>query len=81
MRQPVLRYEISDVAIRLVDEAHTAWLIAQAECAHALRVWFDATAGWRDHAHQAYRAALDREEAAARDLERLSVLAAPGQVG
>jgi hypothetical protein len=60
------------VGARLADAAYTAWLVAQAESANALRAWFEARTGLRNDANLAYRAALDREEAAARDLERLS---------
>jgi hypothetical protein len=56
-----------------------AWSRAQSECRNALRVWLDSGSrpgvGSRNHvAYCAYRAALDREEAAAVDLERLSHL-------
>jgi uncharacterized protein YeaO (DUF488 family) len=75
MRQRVLNDEVTNVGIRLVDEAHTAWFVAQIECADALCAWFQATARRRADANLTYRAALDREEAAARDLERLTTLA------
>ena len=54
-----------------------AWSVAQAQCQEALTRWFGASGCERGKANLAYRAALDREEAAARDLERLSRLAAP----
>jgi hypothetical protein len=75
MKPHVLTHEITRLGIRLVDDAHTAWLIAQVECADALWAWFEAGVGRRADASLAYRAALDREEAAARDLERLTALA------
>ena len=68
--------EATAASIRLADAAHIAWTVAQLDCADALMTWFEACPGQRDEAHLAYRAALDREEAAARDLQRLSTLAA-----
>lgn len=66
---------VGEIATRLLDDAYMAWSQAQIQCQHALRTWFDT--GSRNYAaYCAYRAALDREEAAARDLERLSHLAA-----
>ncbi|HEY4276905.1 MAG TPA: hypothetical protein VGM91_01725 [Conexibacter sp.] len=63
--------EAVDIAIRLLDEAHQSWQVAQERCATALSAWLGAGPGERSDAHLAYRAALDHEEAAARDLERL----------
>jgi hypothetical protein len=63
-----------DIGIRLLDEAFMAWSFACYQCRHALRAWFDAPGADRAGASYAYQAALDREEAAARDLERLTVL-------
>jgi hypothetical protein len=76
MRQRVLDDEITNLGIRLLDDAHAAWLVARVECADALWAWFEAGAGRRADANLAYRAALDREEAAARDLEPLTDIAA-----
>jgi hypothetical protein len=67
---------VIDIGTRLADDAYMAWAVADHDCAAALRVWFDATAGRRAAARAAYRAALDREEAAAHDLERLATLVA-----
>jgi hypothetical protein len=65
--------EVGGIAIRLLDDVYMAWCRAQLECHHALRAWLDT--GSRSHTrYYAYRAALDREEAAAVDLERLSRL-------
>jgi hypothetical protein len=47
------------------------------EAQAALRAWFEVSPRHRETLWFAYRAALDREEAAARDLERLSQLAEP----
>ncbi|HWE12577.1 MAG TPA: hypothetical protein VG365_03645 [Solirubrobacteraceae bacterium] len=65
--------DVGGIAIRLLDEVDMAWTRAQRECHNALRAWMDS-------GHPAdycvYRAALDREEAAAVDLERLSHIVA-----
>jgi hypothetical protein len=55
------------------------WVAAEVESEHALRAWFDADATQGADAYLAYRAAVDREEAAARDLQRLSDLTQPCQ--
>jgi hypothetical protein len=66
--------DIFVIATRLLDGVYMAWRQAQHESHDALRAWLDS--GSCDHAaYCAYRAALDREEAAAVDLERLSQLA------
>jgi hypothetical protein len=67
--------DVGGIAIRLLDDVYTAWHRAQIECHIALRTWLD-TGTTNDGAYRAYRAALDREEAAALDLERVSGLAA-----
>jgi uncharacterized protein YeaO (DUF488 family) len=67
------------IGIGLADAAYTAWIVAQAECSAALSRWFEAEPHRRGEANLTYRAALDREEAAARDLERLISLAARPQ--
>jgi hypothetical protein len=67
--------EVASIGIRLVDEAYMSWCTAQMQCHDALRAWFDARPHDRAEANCAYRAALDREQAAARDLESLSQLA------
>jgi hypothetical protein len=67
--------DVGGIAIRLLDDVYTAWSRAQLECHIALRAWLDS--GSLNHAaYYAYHAALDREEAAAVDLERLSHLVA-----
>jgi hypothetical protein len=65
--------DVAAIGVRLIDEAYFAWLFAARDSAHAFRLWSDGAAGGA--AYYAYRAALDREEAAARDLHRLSQLA------
>jgi hypothetical protein len=67
--------ELAEIGVRLVDGAYMAWLVAERECDQALRAWQEERPG----AYWGYRAALDREEAAARDLERLSERARPCQ--
>lgn len=54
-----------------LDDAHLAWFIAETECAHAFQAWRAGTGNDADMAFCSYLAALDREEAAARHLERL----------
>jgi hypothetical protein len=71
--------DVSGIAIRLLDDIYDAWSRAQFECHNALRAWLDSGSrpgfGSRNHAaYCVYRAALDREEAAAIDLERVSHL-------
>jgi hypothetical protein len=66
---------VASIGIRLVDEAYVSWCTAQMQCQTALREWFDAGPRDRAEANSVYRAALDREQAAARDLEWLSRLA------
>jgi hypothetical protein len=67
---------------RLVDGAYQAWQSAHIECDLALEAWEAAGPGRNATAHIAYRAALDREEAAARDFEELCRLAgAPATTG
>ena len=66
--------EIAAVGVRLLDEAYLSWLAAEIESEQALRAWYECRPGVRADAYCSYRAALDREEAAARDFERLSEL-------
>ena len=69
--------EVAAVGIRLLDDAHAVWVAAEAECGYALEAWFAAARADRAGAYYVYRAALDREEAAAHDLKRLSELTEP----
>lgn len=69
--------EVAEAGVRLLDEAHTAWFAAELECELALRAWFAATSPKGESAYRVYRAALEREEAAARDLQRLTAVTAP----
>lgn len=70
------RGEVTAIGLRLVEEAYLAWTTAACESEWALRAWLDAGVARREDAYAVYRAALDREEAAARDLQRLSELVA-----
>jgi hypothetical protein len=69
-----LEQEIAKIGVRLLDDAHFAWLTAEIETEQALREWARTGSG---SAYRSYRAALDREEAAASDLQRLAELSQP----
>jgi hypothetical protein len=71
--------DLAVIAARVLDDAYMTWVAAEVESEHALRAWFDAGAPQGAGAYLAYRAAVDREEAAARDLQRLSDLTQPCQ--
>jgi hypothetical protein len=68
--------DVDGIAARLLDDVYTAWSQAQCESRDALRAWLG-TGGGHHGAYDTYRAALDREEAAAIDLERLSRVVPP----
>jgi hypothetical protein len=72
------RHELAEIGIRLLDEAHAAWQRAELECEHALHDWYDGPPRAAVDRYLSYRAALDREQAAARDLERMWELAHDG---
>ena len=76
--RPRRRLELAEIGIRLLDEAHVSWQRAELECEHALTAWRDGPPRASVDRYLAYRAALDREHAAARDLERLWELARSG---
>jgi hypothetical protein len=65
------RKVIAEIGIRLLDDAHMAWQQAELECEQALSAWCDGPPGRAADRYLRYQAALDREDAAARDLERL----------
>jgi hypothetical protein len=67
------------IAVRVLDDAYMTWVAAEVESEYALRAWFDAGAPQGAGAYVAYREAVDREEGAARDLQRLSELTQPCQ--
>ncbi|MGZ4179282.1 MAG: hypothetical protein ACXVUL_01155 [Solirubrobacteraceae bacterium] len=66
-----LAHEVARIGVRLLDEAYMAWCAAESECEEALRGWSAGTKRGGAEAYSRYRAALDREEAAARDLQKL----------
>jgi hypothetical protein len=72
-------YDLAVIAVRVLDDAHMTWVAAEVDSEHALRAWFDAAASRSAGAYLAYRAAVDREEGAARDLQRLYELTQPCQ--
>ena len=62
--------ELEPITKRLVDAAYFAWLSLERQCEDALHEW--TVGGNRDgDAYALYRATLDREEAAAHDLQYL----------
>jgi hypothetical protein len=67
--------EVARIGVRLIDDAYLAWVGAESEAETMLRGWFQASGERREAAYLAYLAALDREEASARDLKRLCRLA------
>ena len=71
--------DLAVIAARVLDDAHMTWVAAEVESGHALSAWFDADAPQAALAYLAYRSAVDLEEAAACDLERLSELTHPLQ--
>ena len=76
--RPRKRLELAEIGIRLLDEAHVAWQRAELECELALEAWYQGSPRVSADRYLSYRAALDREQAAARDLERLWDLARSG---
>jgi hypothetical protein len=72
-------YDLAVIGVRVLDDAHMTWVAAEVESEHALRAWFEGAEAGRAAAYLVYRAAVDREEAAARDLQRLSELTRPDQ--
>ena len=70
---------LAAIGVRVLDDAHMTWVATEVESEQALRAWFEGDTPNRAAAYLAYRAAVDREEAAARDLQRLSELTQPCQ--
>jgi hypothetical protein len=70
-----LAQEVARIGVRLLDEAYMAWCAAELDCAEALRGWSVGTPRGGAEAYCTYAAALDREEAAARDLQKLHEVA------
>ena len=69
--------DVAEIGIRLLDGAYLAWFSAERDSEATLHAWFHARGEQRARAYLSYRAALDREDAAARDLERLCRLFEP----
>jgi hypothetical protein len=69
--------EPTEAGLGPLDQVYIAWLCAESECERALRAWFD---GDR-MAYVAYTAALEREEAAALDLQRSLEVPRSGHAG
>ena len=69
--------EVATIGVRLMDDAYLAWFSAETECETALQAWFQSTGEAREDRYLTYLAALDREEASARDLQRLWRLSEP----
>jgi hypothetical protein len=69
--------DVANIGVRLLDDAVLAWFRAESECEVTLHAWFRSTGAQRETAYLSYLAALDREEASARDLERLWELSEP----
>jgi hypothetical protein len=72
-------HDLAGIAVRVLDDAHMTWVAAEVDSEHALHAWFEAGAPQGAGAYLAYRAAVDREETAARDLRRLCELSQPCQ--
>jgi len=61
---------VAHAASRLIDDAYMTWFAAESRCEQRLRAWLDGPADDRTVAYDSYRAALDREEVAAHELQR-----------
>ena len=70
------RRDVALIGIRLLDDAYMAWVAAEGEAEEKLAVWLDSRGAQSARAYPAYRAAVEREEAAARDLQRLHEISA-----
>jgi hypothetical protein len=71
--------DLGVIGARVLDDAYMTWVASEVESERALRAWFEAAASQRAAGYLAYGAAVDREEAAARDLQRLCELLEPDQ--
>jgi hypothetical protein len=60
--------EIAGIQVDLAERAYGAWRRAESESERLLQCWFAAVGPDLDPAYLAYRAALDREQAAANAL-------------
>lgn len=66
---------VAEIGIRLLDDAYSSWLAAESEAAEALSAWLGASGRSREDAYFSYVASVDREHAAAHDLQRLFEIA------
>jgi hypothetical protein len=62
--------DLADLGVRPLEDDHLVWFSAELESGRALQAWFASSGPGEAAAYATYRAALDREEAAARALER-----------
>jgi hypothetical protein len=69
--------DMAVIGVRSLDDAHMTWVATEVESEQALRAWSEAAAAQGAAAYLAYRVAIDREEAAARELQRLFELTQP----
>ena len=63
--------DVTAIGISLLEDAYMAWNSAEGECEVALESWLEQDARPNAMAFAVYRAALEREDAAARNLARL----------
>jgi hypothetical protein len=75
-RELVAEHTVAEIGIRLLDDAYSSWLAAESEASEALCAWLGAAGRSREEAYCAYVASVDREHAAAHDLQRLFEIAA-----
>jgi hypothetical protein len=80
-REFVAGRTVAEIGTRLLDDAYSTWLVAEGEAGEALRGWLGAAGRSREDAYYVYLAAIDREHAAAYDLQRLQEIAAPAARG
>lgn len=69
--------DAAELSERLLEDAYTAWVIAESEAEETLDAWRERASGTCASRYRAYLAAVEREEAAARDLQRLHEIATP----
>ena len=60
---------VAELGHRLHNDAYMAWFSAESECERALHAWFAQPGPAGAPEYLAYCGALEREEAAARDLQ------------
>jgi len=67
--------DVGAIGVRLLDDAYMTWLIAETEAGQALDAWRERSSGTSASRYRAYLAAVEREAAAACDLQRLQEIA------